>query len=92
MLDVPHVRLRLRDNTAPWISNFLLSHPSDFLRDCHTMGRCRRQSTLMASPKLRSPAPWRDLSRTTRDFLQEHLPVKRRLGPCRMASNPTTCP
>ncbi len=27
MLDVPHVRLRLRDTTAPWISNFLRNYP-----------------------------------------------------------------
>jgi len=35
MLNVPHVRLRFPDTTAPCISNFLLSHPSDFLRDHH---------------------------------------------------------
>jgi hypothetical protein len=33
MLDVLYVRLRLRDTTAPWIANFLLSHPRYFLRD-----------------------------------------------------------
>jgi len=35
MLSVPHVRFRFRDTTAPCISNFLHSHPSDFLRDHH---------------------------------------------------------
>jgi len=33
MLSVPHVRFRFPDTTAPCISNFLHSHPSDFLRD-----------------------------------------------------------
>jgi hypothetical protein len=30
MLSVPHVRLRFRNTTTPWISNFLLSHPETF--------------------------------------------------------------
>jgi len=38
MLEVPHVRLRLHDTTAPWISNFLLSHPRYFLREHHPCG------------------------------------------------------